>query len=119
MGDLTNNFSSHEFACKCGCGLDNIDWAFVCMLQDVRDEYGSMTITSGLRCEHHNKDSGGYEESPHLGGWAADIKVDNSSDRYRLIKIASRFFVRMGIAKNFIHLDCDPSKVSGVIWVYS
>ena len=25
MGDLTKNFSRSEFACKCGCGFDDID----------------------------------------------------------------------------------------------
>lgn len=25
MGDLTKNFNRFEFACKCGCGFDDIE----------------------------------------------------------------------------------------------
>ena len=79
MGDLTANFSQHEFACKCGCGygtiLDDIDWALVDGLQEMRDRIGApIQVNSGCRCEHHNKAVGGGMGSQHLYGRAADIQ---------------------------------------------
>ena len=36
MGDLTDNFSRSEFACKCGCGADAISLDLVERLQLLR-----------------------------------------------------------------------------------
>ncbi len=76
MGDLTENFNRSEFACRCGCGFDDIalDTAYIC--QDVRDHFGSpVTITSGCRCPEHNVRVGGAVNSQHVAGTAADVVV--------------------------------------------
>lgn len=82
MGDLTENFSRKEFACKCGCGFDTVDFKLLAILQalceDIEQEAGaevSMLITSGSRCEKHNKAEGGAPDSQHRYGRAADFKV--------------------------------------------
>lgn len=76
MGDLTENFDRDEFACKCGCGFDDIDMRVVRLCQMVRDFFESpVTITSGCRCQSHNRDVGGSPRSQHLVGFAADIKA--------------------------------------------
>ena len=37
MGDLTANFNRSEYACKCGCGKDNIKDELATKVQLVRD----------------------------------------------------------------------------------
>ena len=78
MGDITRNFSRHEFACKCGCGLDVIDLNLVNRLQVVRDILNTpIIIHSGVRCAEHNRDVGGKPRSLHLAGKAIDWAVDD------------------------------------------
>ena len=84
-GDLTNNFSRWEFACKDLCGLDCPDRAFVDHLQAFRNHVGvPVHVNSGCRCEAYQKDMlrRGYKPSPnskHLLSLAADIVVDGLS----------------------------------------
>ena len=78
MSKLSENFTREEFACKCGCGFDDIDIRLVDLLQHVRDFFDvPVTITSGCRCEAHNEKSGGSFRSQHLYGKAADFVVRN------------------------------------------
>ena len=82
MGDMTKNFSRHEFACKCGCGLDNISAKLVLILQEVRDHFGlPIKVNSGLRCPKKNKKVGGAKNSQHLFGKAADIQIPGVSPK--------------------------------------
>lgn len=63
MGDLTKNFSRSEFACNCGCGLDDIEMELVEMLQAARDWLNRpMVVNSGVRCVKYNKAAGGKAE---------------------------------------------------------
>lgn len=80
MGDLSKNFSRHEFACKCGCGFDTVDVGLIYLLQGVRDHFKRrVSINSACRCPAHNKREGGSDKSQHLSGRAADIVVDGAS----------------------------------------
>lgn len=75
MGDLSENFSRHEFACRC-CGLDTVSPALIERLEAIRAFFDRpITITSGVRCEAHNAAVGGSAKSQHLLGKAADIRV--------------------------------------------
>lgn len=75
-------------------------------------------INSGYRTEAHNKKIKGSPTSSHLGGWAVDIHCNNSKDRlYILTGLIDAGFLRIGIAKTFIHADIDPNK-SPAIWLY-
>lgn len=81
-------------------------------------------INSGYRTLAHNKklQEKGYkavDNSPHLGGWAADIHCVDSPTRYTIIKALFEVgFTRIGIGDTFIHVDCDPTKSKNVIWLY-
>lgn len=80
MGDLSENFSRHEFACHCGCGGDTIDWETLELVERIRAFYGApITINSGWRCAAHNAAVGGAPASQHLVGRAADIVVEGVS----------------------------------------
>lgn len=116
---LTPNFKKSEFACKCGCGHDDIDLNLVVKLQRVRDELGHpIKITSGCRCPSHNENVGGENFSSHISGFAADISCTHSFKRMTLLPVLCREFRRVGVAETFIHVDIDPTKTQDVIWTY-
>ena len=120
MGDLTANFNRSEYACKCGCGKHNIKDELAIKVQQVRDTLNrSITINSGVRCSNHNNTINAASTSSHIGGWAADLKYSGSAQRYELLNAIMPIFDRVGIAKTFIHVDVDPNKTAGVVWLYS
>lgn len=72
MGDLSKNFNRSEFACKgtncCGHSAA-VHPDLVDALQTLRDRIGKpLSITSGFRCNRHNKAVGGAEQSFHTLG---------------------------------------------------
>ncbi len=76
-------------------------------------------INSGFRTKKHNRSVGGVLGSAHTKGYAADIKCNNNADRIAIIQsLLDAGFNRIGIAKTFIHVDNDPSKVKNRIWLY-
>ena len=120
MGDLTKNFNREEYACKCGCGRDNIKNELAASVQLVRDKLKrGIVISSGIRCEAHNTAIKATPSSCHIDGFAADLAYKGSSERYQLLNAAMQVFDRVGIAKNFIHVNVDSTKNPEVIWLYS
>ena len=115
MGDITNNFSYHEFACKCGvqsCPLRDgkaINKNLVYGLELIRDGLGKPIIpTSGCRCVYHNRSVGGVKHSLHLassGCRAVDFLVTDAIERYIITSIAIEIGFSVGISKDFMHLD--------------
>ena len=117
-------FRAREFECPC-CGEEQMKDAFVHLLDEARNFAGiPFKINSGFRCDSHTETlkEKGYkvaQNSPHLRGWAADIHcVDSRSRAYILDALGFVGFSRIGIAKNFIHVDNDPCKDEQVVWVY-
>lgn len=104
-----------------GSGEKYMSDKFIMMLDLVRKDFGRpMKINSGYRTEAHNKKVGGVADSPHLSGVAADIKVNNSRERYDLIMSLLKYkFHRIGIGNTFIHVDIDETKDPDVIWLYN
>lgn len=97
-----------------------MQWDLVSRLDQIREKVGfPMVILSGYRTEAHNEEVGGVDGSAHTGGFASDIACRDSVRRFGLVHAAEDVGItRIGIAKSFIHLDCDPSKPQGVIWLY-
>lgn len=84
MGDLTKNLSRHEFACKCGCGFDTVDFELAHTIQESAYYFTAVDginvmiqITGPNRCVKHNADEGGADDSQHIYGRAADYKLFN------------------------------------------
>ena len=76
-------------------------------------------ITSGYRSPEHNEKVGGVPNSSHTLGHAVDIYAPTSRQKYIIINaLLQAGFDRIGVAKNFIHVDDDPSKNEEVIWTY-
>jgi len=79
VGDLSEHFSRYEFACKCGCGEDTVDYEELNYLERIRKHFGSsVTINSAHRCYKYNRSKtvGSNDESQHPKARASDIVVD-------------------------------------------
>ena len=90
------------------------------MLDETRRLAGfAFVVTSGYRTKHHNDIVGGVKGSSHTKGYAVDIRCRKGNKRFRIIDAALKAgFNRIGVSKNFIHLDNDPDKSENVIWTY-
>lgn len=78
-----------------------------------------LVVTSGFRTEEHNAEVGGVDSSAHTDGFAVDIACRTSGLRFAILQAARDVGIaRVGIARTFIHLDCDPSKPQEVAWLY-
>lgn len=76
-------------------------------------------ITSGYRTPDHNEKVGGVPSSSHVGGYAVDIYAPTSRQKFIIVNaLLEAGFDRIGIAKNFIHVDSDPTKPDSVLWTY-
>lgn len=75
--------------------------------------------TSAYRSVEWDCAHGRSGTSSHCKGLAVDIACLNNRHRFHLVEAAlNAGFLRIGIAKNFIHLDCDSSKYLQRIWTY-
>lgn len=115
---LSENFNVAEFACHGSgcCSTVKIDEQLVSYVQKIRNHFGkSVTITSGYRCEKHNKSVGGATASRHAKGQAADIVVDGVAPA-TVAKYAESIGIKgIGLyetAKDgyFVHIDTRTSK---------
>jgi zinc D-Ala-D-Ala carboxypeptidase len=103
----------------------NMKEEFLVKLDKAREIAGvAFRINSGFRTQAHNislkkKGYKAVSNSPHLGGWAADIHCNDSVNRLKIVQALLEVgFVRIGIAGTFIHVDCDPTKPQSLIWTY-
>ncbi len=113
MGDISEHFDRAEFACKCGCGYNTVDVELVEVLEKVRCSFDApVTITSGCRCEAHNKAVGGRPGSQHRLGRAADIVVSVVSPEEVQKFLKSQYPDSLGIGSYaaFTHVDTRSTK---------
>ena len=113
-------FKLAEFRCPC-CGRADMNRDFLEQLDKARELAGvPFVITSGFRCPKHNKEVGGRPNSAHLRGMAADIAVPDNETRFRILYgLIKAGFKRIGIGKNFVHVDIDiVTKPYPRIWLY-
>lgn len=115
---VSKNFKSNEFACqgKGCCSSVLIDEDLVKYLQDIRDHFGApVTITSGYRCEKHNKAVGGATGSRHTKGQAADIMVKGAKPATVAAYAESIGIKGIGLYETtrdgyFVHIDTRSKK---------
>jgi len=115
------NFKANEFRCRCGqCSnpphpdrIRHLAWA----LQAIRDEVGCpLKITSGYRCEDHNRAIGGASKSKHVQCWAADIKpvgksIDDLFDAIETLRTTGKIPAGgLGKYRSWAHYDIRPGQ---------
>lgn len=113
MGDISENFSRSEFACKCGCGFATVDIDLVHTLEVVRKRFKSpVKINSACRCDEHNESIGGAYGSKHKQGIAADIVVkDVHPDQvYNFLDLFMPNSYGVGKYNTFTHIDVRKNK---------
>lgn len=76
-------------------------------------------VDSGYRTNKHNAKVGGVRDSAHLIGRGVDIRATSSAKRWLIVAaLIEAGFNRIGIGKNYVHGDDDPSKAPNLIWHY-
>lgn len=115
------HFKPEEFKCKCGCGggFEMMEAEFLEMLDRTRDMAGiPFTLNSAYRCPAHNKAIGSHSDN-HPSGQAVDVKCLYSVTRYIIVTSALKVgFKRIGLHREFIHLDNRRVEPVASIWFY-
>ena len=105
---MNKYFSKSEFECKCGCGFDEVNPKLLKVLTEIRTHFDQpVVITSGNRCEKHNKYVGGVKNSKHIKGIAADIKVKGIDPEDVLAYLDSKYSDTLGVGvySSWTHVD--------------
>ena len=94
--------------------------ALIDTLESIREFSGiPIQITSGYRCAKHNAEVGGKPNSAHLLGEAVDFWVSGDKDRFKFLEAAFVYGpMRIGIGKDFIHVDVSHTLPTEVCWLY-
>jgi len=110
------HFQLNEFNCPC-CEKQHMDAQFLAQLDNARDYAGTpFFLTSGYRCEKHNKEVGSTSIN-HTSGKASDIRCIEGPLRVRIVHaLLKAGFRRLGVGKTFIHVDSTDQVES--IWLY-
>ena len=115
-GVVDNYFTDAEMKCKC-CGKIEMDPEFMGRLNTAR-AYADFpfSITSGYRCERHNRDVKSTSNN-HVVGKAADILCQGSVKRFDMIDAMMRAgMLGIGCGMGFIH--CDINRKERMFWTY-
>jgi len=119
------HFKPRDFTCKCDGFCDHADVIsldLVAKLDRICDLIElHITITSGTRCQRYNRKVNGTPGSPHVAqegeSHAAHVRSPNASFRFAFLAAALPMFKRIGVGKDFIHIDDDPTLPPNVIWL--
>ncbi len=111
------HFSNGEFRCRHCRKLPSggMDYALLILLERIRKEAGDkpVIVNSGYRCLIHNIACGGAQESQHLYGRAADIRIPGMSTQ-ELYAICDKLNpyggVGIYIRQGFVHVDVRGKK---------
>ena len=107
-------FKKSEFACKCGkyCNgyPDEMKKGVVTVGDRTREHFGSPAfVSSGLRCEQHNANVGGVENSRHKTGRAMDFRIEGKTSAQVLAYVKKQPEIRYAYAidSQYVHMDSD------------
>jgi uncharacterized protein YcbK (DUF882 family) len=116
MTNPVYKYKYEEFACK-HCGLNKFNLSMFDKIQDCTfTMYWKPPINSGYRCPAHNL-AVGSKAPEHPAGRAVDFGVTEGPNRLELVlRLMGAGFRRIGIASNFVHVDCYDAIES--LWVY-
>lgn len=119
---MKNYFKESEFIREGEIVFDKMDTEFLNKLNKARG-YSNVpfTLSESWSSPEADKRDGTKRKdtSSHYKGIAVDIKALTSRDKFEIATaLLKAGFTRIGIGKNFIHVDNDMSKVQYVIWTY-
>lgn len=105
-------------------GKENIQDSFMRKMEAARHEVGSrgivFSITSGFRSREYNATlKNSVANSAHVLGYGADISMSKYSEEQKayVLSVLRKYFVRIGKANTFFHVDNDGSKPQ-TEWTY-
>jgi len=117
---LSQNFWAYEFDCRCNhpdCEMTIIDLALVHRCELLRQLRGKgFSPLSAYRCDKHNKDVGGSENSTHKIGSAIDAPlVGHSLELYWFCHL----FMGVGDGRKGKHMiHGDIGRQTFTLWTY-
>lgn len=114
-------FKDAEFeACSPHCLREQINDESLQRLDRAREIASTaFVLSSAYRSPDFERKKGRSGKGAHTEGRAFDIRCSDSSKRWCIVFGAlAAGFKRIGIAKNFIHLDDSPNLPYPVIWLY-
>ena len=118
---MAKYFTRQEFACQY-TGNNEIKPEFIARLDELREACGfPFIITSGYRDPSHPIESRKNKAGTHAQGIAADIKVNNGLQRFKIVEEAIKLgFTGIGVASSFVHVDIrNPDDTTPfVMWTY-
>lgn len=103
------NFKDSELACKC-CNINKVTDEAGNKLQELRDLFGPVYLSSAYRCHKYNKSIQGG--STHPRGIAFDIKISglSGSEKHKLLKLGMGLFMGIGVYDKHFHFDLRETK---------
>lgn len=108
----------------------DLDPDLIMAVRLIEDKLGiEFWINRGVSCSDCNKKVGGTENSSHIPKWvnsrgelrahAIDAHVVNNRIRAEVIYMLKELsIVRVGVGKNYLHIDNNPYKSKPRIWTY-
>lgn len=114
-------FSEREFKkCSPSCSLQDMHQHTMDKLDAAREMAGiPFVLNSAYRSPAWEKSKGRTGTGAHTKGRAIDIRCSTSENRMKIVlSLLAVGFRRIGIGKNYIHADDDPTKPQNVMWHY-
>lgn len=114
-------FKEAEFKrCTPSCSLQDMKQSSVDRMDRAREIAGiPFVINCAYRSPAWEKACNRSEEGSHPHGCAWDIRCNTSTNRMKIVAaLLEAGYTRIGIGKNYIHADDDPTKPQNVMWHY-
>lgn len=108
------------YNCKPSCSIDDCDKSSLERLDRAREIAGiPFVLSSAYRSPEYDKSKGRSGRGAHTEGKAFDIVCKDDRSRWLIVFSALAVgFKRIGIGRNFIHIDDSCRLESPLIWLY-
>lgn len=118
MAKKLRYFKIEEFDCS-ETGENGMSPEFLLKIDELRHRCGfPFRVNSGYRSPRHPIEAKKDTPGTHAQGIAADIAVENASQRRKIVDEAVGMgFGGIGVGKTFVH--CDLREGTPVMWTYS
>lgn len=118
---MSKYFAESEFnRCIPSCSMEDMDNDFLLLMDELREKCSfPLVISCAYRSREWDLKKGRSGNSAHTKGKAVDIICNSSSTAFAIVKNAMELGIkRIGIGKNFIHIDNEDNLPQNVLWTY-